>query len=105
MSIGNFSPLAASLAGTQIAERNSGIVERQSADARAHDRKVDSQTKAIEAQGLGGDDKESEAASGDRDADGRQAWRWSQQRQRQKESELRVRDLSGKTGQTLDLDG
>ena len=105
MSIGNFSPLAASMAGSQFAERNSSASERQAAEARAHDRKVDSQTKAVEAQGLSGDDKESEASSGDRDADGRQAWRWSQHQQRQKEGEHRVRDLSGKTGQTLDLDG
>jgi len=105
MSVGSFSPLAASIAGTHAAERNSGSVERQAVDAAAHDRKVDSQTKAFEAQGLSGDDKESEASSGDRDADGRQAWQWSQQRQCQKESEHRVRDLSGKTGQTLDLDG
>ena len=105
MSIGGFSPLAASAAGTQTAG-NSSSVERQTADARTHDRKVDGQSKALEAQGLSGDDKESEASSGDRDADGRQAWQWSQQRQRQqKESESRTRDLSGKTGQTLDLDG
>ena len=104
MSIGNFSPVTASLAGTQLAERQSSV-DRQTADARAHDRKVDSQTKAAEAQGLGGDDKESEAASGDRDADGRQAWRWSQQQRRQKEGEPRPRDLSGKVGQNLDLDG
>ena len=105
MSIGHFSPLAVSLAGMHMAERNSGSVERQTADARAHDRKVDSQTKAIEAQGLSGDDKESEATSSDRDADGRQAWQWSQQRRRQQEGESKVRNLSGKVGQTLDLDG
>jgi len=105
MSIGNFSPLAASLAGTHMAERNSGSVDRLAADARAHDRKVDSQMKAVEAQGLSGDDKESEATSGDRDADGRQAWQWSQQRQRQQEGGQKVRNLSGKVGQTLDLDG
>jgi len=105
MSIVNFNPLAASLAGTHLAERNSGSVERQSADARTYDRKVDSQTKAVEAQGLSGDDKESEAPSGDRDADGRQAWQWSQHRRQQKEDEHKVRDLAGKVGQTLDLDG
>ncbi len=105
MSNVSFTPLAASLAGSHAAERNSGSVERQIVDAKAHDRKVDSQTKAVEAQGLSGDDKESEASSGDRDADGRQAWQWSQHRGRQKEDEHKVRDLSGKTGQTLDLDG
>ena len=105
MSIGSFTPLAAGVAGMHAAERNSGSVDRQAADARMHDRKVDSQTKAVEAQGLSGDDKESEASSADRDADGRQAWQWSQQRQRSKEGERRVRDPSGKIGQTLDLDG
>ena len=104
MSIG-FTPLAASMAGTQMAERNSSSVDRKAADARAQERKIDSQTKALEAAGSGGDTKESDASSADRDADGRQAWHWSQQRQRQKEGEHRAKDPSGKTGQTLDLDG
>ena len=74
-------------------------------DARVHERKTESNERAAQALG-GGEDKESEATSGDRDADGRQAWQWNQrQRKQQNEQEHKVQDLSGKTGTTLDLDG
>ena len=70
-------------------------------DARVHERKADANQKAAQA-----GNKESEAASGDGDADGRQAWHWNQQQRKKKEgTEIRVQDVSGKTGTTLDLDG
>ncbi|GHT47524.1 hypothetical protein FACS189454_09940 [Planctomycetales bacterium] len=76
-------------------------------DVKAHDRTVEANQKAASAQGLTGDDKESEAASNERDADGRQAWRWNQRRGKKDggEHEHKVPDLAGKTGATLDLDG
>ena len=90
MSIGGFSPIMPSAAQ----------------DAKAHERTVDSNERAAQAQGISGDDKESEATSEDRDADGRQAWQWNQRRGKQdEEKEHKVPDLSGKTGSTLDLNG
>lgn len=90
MSIGNFSPMMPSAM----------------ADVKAHERKVNSQERAVQSQGLSGDDKESDAASGDRDADGRQAWQWTMRQQKGKEEqEKKVKDTSGKVGQNLDLDG
>ncbi len=90
MTIGGFNPIMPSAAQ----------------DAKVHERTVDSNERAAQAQGISGDDKESEAASGDRDADGRQAWQWNQRQAKQdEEEEHKVADLSGKTGKTLDLSG
>lgn len=91
MSIGGFSPIMPSAAQ----------------DAKTHERKVDSEQRSAEAQGIGGNDKESEAASEDRDADGRQAWRWTlrQPKQNNEENEQKAPDPSGQTGSNLDLSG
>lgn len=90
MSIGGFSPIMPSAAQ----------------DIKNHERKVDSDERGAEAQGVGGNDKESEATSGDRDADGRQAWQWTLRRQRQDGDEERsAPDPSGQSGTTLDLSG
>ncbi|MDR3183157.1 MAG: hypothetical protein LBT89_09620 [Planctomycetaceae bacterium] len=75
-------------------------------DSRASERTTESAERAANAQGVGGDDKESQAASNERDADGRQAWQWNRrQPKRDGETEHKVHDLTGKTGATLDLDG
>jgi hypothetical protein len=90
MSIANFSPMMPSAMQ----------------DAKVHERTVDTSSRAAQAQGISGDDKESGAASGDRDADGRQAWQWNRQQGKQKdEKERKAHDLTGTTGATLDLDG
>jgi len=86
MSIGGFTPVMPSAAQ----------------DARVQERATESSQRAAQM----GENKESEASSGDRDADGRQAWRWNQRQQKQQSSqEHRVQDITGKTGATLDLDG
>ncbi len=90
MTIGGFNPILPSAAQ----------------DVKAHERTVDANERAAQAQGISGDDKESEATSGDRDADGRQAWQRNPRQARQEEAEEhKVADLSGKTGSTLDLSG
>ena len=71
-------------------------------DARVQERTAESNQRASQV----GVNKESEASSGDRDADGRQAWRWNQRQQKQQsEQEHKAKDISGKTGSSLDLDG
>jgi len=86
MSIGGFTPVMPSAAH----------------DAKVHERTVDSNQQTAQAN----EKKESEAAAGDRDADGRQAWQWNQhQRKQQPEQRKKVQDISGKIGNTLDLDG
>lgn len=91
MSIGGFSPVMPSSAN----------------DVKTHERKVESDQKASEAQGLSGDDKESAATSEDRDADGRQAWRWTERpaKKADDEKENKTPDLTGQTGSNLDLSG
>ncbi|MDR3234296.1 MAG: hypothetical protein LBT46_11650 [Planctomycetaceae bacterium] len=75
-------------------------------DVKAHERTAESAERAANAQGVGSDDKESQAASNERDADGRQAWQWNRHNpKRTEEAEHKVHDLSGQTGVTLDLDG
>ena len=75
-------------------------------DAKAHERTAESQERAAQTQGVGGDDKESSETSNEKDADGRQAWQWNQNRRKQKQTEERqVADPSGKIGSTLDLNG
>ena len=91
MSIGGFSP----------------IMPSSSQDAKAHERKVESNQRGVDAQGINADDKESEASSGDRDADGRQAWQWTQRQGRQQDDskERNAPDLTGNSGSNLDLSG
>ncbi|MDR1962464.1 MAG: hypothetical protein LBQ50_01645 [Planctomycetaceae bacterium] len=90
MSIGGFNPIMPSAAQ----------------DVKTHERTAESQERAAQAQGISGDDKESEASSGDRDADGRQAWRWTNRHTKHDdEKNHKVPDLSGKTGNSLDLSG
>ncbi|MDR3199046.1 MAG: hypothetical protein LBU34_14360 [Planctomycetaceae bacterium] len=90
MSIGSFNPIMP------------GVVQ----DVKNHERTTESQERAAQAQGISGDDKESEASSGDRDADGRQAWRWANRPNKQNEEKNhKVPDISGQTGNSLDLSG
>jgi hypothetical protein len=90
MSIGSFNPVMPS------------VVQ----DVKSHERTAESQERATQAQGISGDDKESEASSGDRDADGRQAWRWiNRPAKPNEEKEHKIPDIFGKTGNSLDLSG
>ncbi|MDR2116351.1 MAG: hypothetical protein LBP87_08215 [Planctomycetaceae bacterium] len=90
MSIGNLNPVMPSVAQ----------------DVKNHERIAESQERAAQAQGISGDDKEGEAASGDRDADGRQAWRWiNRPNKPNEEKDHKVPDISGQTGNSLDLSG
>ena len=93
------------MAGTALAQRNSGANDKTIQDAAAHDRTRESKEKAVKAEGVGSDDNESEA-SRDRDADGRQAWQWNH-RNPQTDSQPGEKsiDLTGQSGNILDLSG
>ncbi|MDR2762836.1 MAG: hypothetical protein LBB88_09565 [Planctomycetaceae bacterium] len=75
-------------------------------DIKSHERKVDSNERTAQAQGIGGE-KESSATSEDRDANGQQAWQWSQHRKKQEQKQQKppTPDLSGQVGTKLDLNG
>ncbi|MDR1923620.1 MAG: hypothetical protein LBQ66_04525 [Planctomycetaceae bacterium] len=75
-------------------------------DVKSHERKVDSNERTAQAQGIGGE-KESSATSEDRDANGQQAWQWNQHKpkQEQQKDKKPPHDPSGQIGSTLDLNG
>ncbi|MDR2171178.1 MAG: hypothetical protein LBP59_13625 [Planctomycetaceae bacterium] len=74
-------------------------------DIKSHERKVDSNERNDQAQGVGGE-KESSATSEDRDANGQQAWQWSQHRKKQeKKQEKLPTDPNRQIGTQLDLNG
>lgn len=107
MSIGNAGvAMAASLAGAQQAERNSGATDRAVADAKNQERHSTSMERADRSAGVGSSDEASTAA-GDRDADGRRPWERIRRPGRAAEEgdEPKSKDTSGQLGQTLDLSG
>ncbi|MDR2642526.1 MAG: hypothetical protein LBC74_07010 [Planctomycetaceae bacterium] len=75
-------------------------------DVKVHERKVDTNERAAQANGIGGE-KESSATSEDRDANGQQAWQWSQHRKKQEPQQEKhsATDLTGQVGINLDLNG
>ncbi|MDR1485179.1 MAG: hypothetical protein LBT09_10190 [Planctomycetaceae bacterium] len=75
-------------------------------DVKTHERKVDTNERTAQAQGIGGE-KESSATSEDRDANGQQAWQWSQHRKKQESQQEKphAHDLTGQVGTKLDLNG
>jgi len=107
MSVVNFgSAVAAGVAGSAQAQRQTAAMDQASQDAAVHQRKADSTERAIKAAGVGTTDTESQQSSEDRDADGRRAWEWHL---KNKNQEHAVRDQSidpsGQTGNSLDLNG
>ena len=106
MSIVNFgSAVAAGIAGTQQATKQSSAADQASQDAAVHNRRSESMEKASKAEGVGSNDSESES-SGDRDADGRQAWEWTlKNKQDHREHREQSIDTTGQVGNSLDLNG
>ena len=106
MSIVNFgSAVAAGVAGSAQAQRQTAATDQAAQDAAVQQRKADSSERAVKAAGVGTSEEESQSA-GDRDADGRRAWEWHM---RNKSGENAVREKSidptGQTGNSLDLSG
>ncbi len=106
MSIVNFgSAVAAGIAGSAQAQKQTSATDQAAQDAAAFQRKTDSTERAVKAAGVGTNEEESQEA-GDRDADGRRAWEWNL---KNKSKERPVRDQSidpsGQTGNSLDLSG
>jgi len=107
MSIVNFgSAVAAGIAGSAQAQRQTSATDQASQDAAVAQRKADSTERAVKAAGVGTTEEESQQSSEDRDADGRRAWEWIIKNKSQEGS---VRDKSidttGQIGNSLDLSG
>lgn len=110
MSVGSLASLAASVAGTSLAQSKGTDVERTQNEASSVERRVQSDTKAENAAGIGETDGEDHETA-ERDADGRRIW--EDMRRKKEESANaptpseppRSKDPSGQTGTLLDLNG
>ena len=109
MSVGSLGGLAASAAGSPLAQSHGSEVDRARQDAATQQRKVLNDQKAEDAAGIGqtdGEDHETE----DRDADGRRLWEeTSKLGEKETEAgvpaESRAKDPTGEAGNLLDLSG
>ncbi len=111
MSVGPLAGLAASVAGTALAQSKGTDVEQTQTDANSFQRHVQSDKKAENAAGIDAADGEDHETA-ERDADGRRIWEDSH-RKKEDESEdsppppesPRCKDVSGQSGTLLDLEG
>lgn len=110
MSVGPLVSLAASVAGTPLAQTKGSEIERTQQEANAQQRRVSGEKKAENAAGIGETDGENHEAA-ERDADGRRLWEEQGDRQQppQKESDQQnarmSKDTTGQAGTQLDLCG
>ncbi len=110
MSIGSLGSVAASVAGSPLAQAKGSETERAEQDVGAQQRRVQSDQKAEAAAGIGETDGE-EHQPAERDADGRRPWEAPPQRPAgQTEEDPGVRqvhskDATGQSGNLLDLSG
>ena len=111
MSVGPLGGLAASAAGSPLAQTHGSEVDRARHDAAAQQRKVHSDQKAEDAAGIGETDGEDHEAE-DRDADGRRLWEETPKPHEDQadtptsaSARSRAKDPSGASGSLLDLSG
>ncbi len=109
MSVGPLGGVAASLAGTQLAQSKGSEVERAQQDSSSQQRQVQNDLKAETAAGIGETDGEDHETA-ERDADGRRLWEESPQPEHPdaddgREAPRQSKDASGDSGTQLDLSG
>ena len=110
MSIGPSAGLAGSVAGTPLAKASSSESDRVRQEVGAQQRQTVSEKKAESAAGIGETDGENLEAE-DRDADGRRLWEETPEGNGQPRDDVagetpgRVKDVSGQSGNLLDLSG
>lgn len=109
MSVGPLVSIAASMAGTPLAQSRGSDVERSSQDGVRVERQVAGELTAELAAGIGATDQEHEAS--ERDADGRRMWEATSKQKPEthadtnETSERKARDATGQCGTQLDLSG
>jgi hypothetical protein len=108
MSIGSLGSVAASAAGSPLAQAKGSETERAEQDVGAQQRKVQSDQKAEAAAGIGETDGENHEPA-DRDADGRRPWEFPAGNSPDAEPAAHPprpsKDTSGQSGNLLDLSG
>lgn len=109
MSVGPMVSVAASLAGSSLAQARGSDVERAQHEGVQLERRIAGEQQAEQAAGIGATDQEHEAS--ERDADGRRLWERDGQRPTAPEAdaaattERKARDATGQCGTQLDLSG
>lgn len=112
MSVGPMGGIAASAAGSPLAQTKGSESQRAQQDAGSQQRRIESDKKAESAAGIGetnGEDHQTEQ----RDADGRRLWEHSGEEKAEETAEAdagppqqqRSKDASGESGNLLDLSG
>jgi hypothetical protein len=108
MSIGSLGGIAASIAGTSLAQAKGSEVDRVQQDTNAQQRQVHNEVKADSAAGIGETDGQEESAA-DRDANGRRPWERIGDGPSETDAEgtsgSHSRDATGESGTQLDLSG
>ncbi|NLX96147.1 MAG: hypothetical protein GXY83_08220 [Rhodopirellula sp.] len=108
MSIGSVGGIAASAAGSPLAQTKGSDVDRAQQDASSQQRQIQNEKKAESAAGIGEADGEDHQTA-ERDADGRRLWEKSGQSEPNGEEESpgqhRGKDATGQSGNLLDLSG
>jgi hypothetical protein len=108
MSIGSLGGVAASVAGSPLAQAKGSETERAEQDVGAQQRKVQSDQKAEAAAGIGETDGENHEPA-ERDADGRRPWEFPARKNPEAGSAAQSprpsKDTSGQSGNLLDLSG
>ncbi len=109
MSVGPLVSIAASMAGTPLAQSRGSDVERANQDSVQVERQVSGELKAELAAGIGATDQEHETS--ERDADGRRLWEATAKQKSEAEADAntvaarKARDATGQCGTQLDLSG
>jgi hypothetical protein len=108
MSMGPLSGLAASVAGSPLAQTKGSEVERNQHAVGSHERRVQSIARAESAAGIGEADGENHETA-ERDADGRRLWEEMPGRPAGESGpeppDLQSKDATGQSGNLLDLSG
>jgi hypothetical protein len=109
MSIGPYSGIAASLAGTSLAQTRGSEIDRAQQEMAAEELRVRSAEQAEAAAGIGAADGDNHETA-QRDADGRRLWEFPQRQSEQDAGREEPRcpqgpDPSGQSGKMLDLSG
>lgn len=108
MSVGPLGGLAATVAGTSLAQAKGSDVERAQHAAGSHERRINNEFRAEQAAGIGEADGENHEAN-ERDADGRRLWeeqaRTADSSAAASEGEPKSKDATGQCGRLLDLSG
>ena len=108
MNIGATTGALTSAAGAPLSQTVGAEAERSQKDASVQQRIADAQAKSEKASGIGQTEQDSEAS--ERDADGRRLWEDTGKKKEdavaeQAESPRQAKDVSGMSGNSLDLTG